>query len=149
MRSGLLQAANRGMLASRQNLATSRKISTSCAVAALTLLTSCGIAESWNSNSFSSRRLDTTLLRVSCSPSYIDNFSRPMSSFPSSDKMFEVAQFPCRSDNYGFLIHDPSTGATAAIDTPSASAYKEELDKRGWELTHILNTHRHHDHVGE
>ena len=32
----------------------------------------------------------------------------------------DVALFPCLSDNYGFLLHDPESGATAAIDTPDA-----------------------------
>ena len=49
---------------------------------------------------------------------------------------------------YSYLIHDPSTGQTAAVDTPCATSYKRELEKRGWSLTHILNTHHHHDHVG-
>eukprot|EP01083_Nonionella_stella_P030308 83120_1 len=60
----------------------------------------------------------------------------------------EVAQFPCLDDNYGYLIHDPKTGDTAAVDTPDATAYNQELKKRGWKLTHILCTHHHHDHVG-
>lgn len=60
----------------------------------------------------------------------------------------EVAQIPCLSDNYGYLIHDPKTGQTAAVDTPSAAAYARELANRGWKLTHILNTHHHDDHVG-
>lgn len=60
----------------------------------------------------------------------------------------EVAQFPCLSDNYGYLIHDPKTGQTAAVDTPCATTYKRELSNRGWTLTHILNTHHHFDHVG-
>ena len=47
-----------------------------------------------------------------------------------------------------YLIHDPKTGRTAAVDTPCAATYKRELDKRGWKLTHILNTHHHTDHVG-
>lgn len=46
------------------------------------------------------------------------------------------------------MIHNPKTGETAAVDTPCATAYKNELSKRGWTLTHILNTHHHHDHVG-
>ncbi|KAL3780187.1 hypothetical protein HJC23_013995 [Cyclotella cryptica] len=61
---------------------------------------------------------------------------------------FEVVQFPCLADNYGYLIHDQTTGETAAIDTPCAASYRRELDKRGWKLTLILNTHKHHDHVG-
>jgi hypothetical protein len=55
---------------------------------------------------------------------------------------FSVTQIPCLDDNYGYLIHDETTGDTAAIDTPSAEAYKSVLKKRGWKLTHILNTHQ-------
>lgn len=59
-----------------------------------------------------------------------------------------IAQFLCLGDNYGYLLHDSGTGQTAAVDTPCARTYKTELDKRGWKLTHILNTHHHHDHTG-
>jgi hydroxyacylglutathione hydrolase len=55
--------------------------------------------------------------------------------------------FPCRSDNYGLLLHDPATGATAAVDAPDAAAVMAELQSRGWQLTHILTTHHHGDHV--
>ena len=60
----------------------------------------------------------------------------------------EVVQFPCLDDNYGYLLHDAATGQTAAIDTPCAATIEKELVKRGWRLTHVLNTHHHHDHVG-
>lgn len=59
-----------------------------------------------------------------------------------------VRQFPCLSDNYGFLIRDEATGAVASIDTPDADAILRELDAAGWRLTHILNTHWHPDHAG-
>ncbi len=36
-------------------------------------------------------------------------------------RMLQIHQFPCLSDNYGFLLHDPDSGETAAIDTPDAS----------------------------
>jgi hypothetical protein len=55
---------------------------------------------------------------------------------------FTVAQFPCLGDNYGYLIHNEATGQTAAIDTPCAKTYQKELNKRGWKLTHIFNTHQ-------
>ena len=29
--------------------------------------------------------------------------------------------FPCLKDNYGVLLHDPASGATAAIDAPEAA----------------------------
>ncbi len=60
----------------------------------------------------------------------------------------EVHQFPCLSDNYGYLIHDPDTGVTAAIDTPEVAPINAALEEKGWQLTHILNTHHHFDHAG-
>lgn len=60
----------------------------------------------------------------------------------------EIRQFPCLSDNYGFLIRDQKTGAVATVDTPDADAINAELGKSGWRLTHILNTHHHWDHAG-
>ncbi|MDP3659333.1 hydroxyacylglutathione hydrolase [Phenylobacterium sp.] len=59
-----------------------------------------------------------------------------------------VHQFPCLQDNYGFLARDEATGQTACIDTPDAQAILRELDKLGWSLTLILNTHWHPDHAG-
>ena len=60
----------------------------------------------------------------------------------------EVALFPCLSDNYGFLLHDPERGATAAIDTPDAKEIAKQCEARGWTLTEIWNTHWHPDHAG-
>jgi hydroxyacylglutathione hydrolase len=59
-----------------------------------------------------------------------------------------VRQFPCLSDNYGFLIRDEATGLAACIDTPDAKAILAQLDKLGWKLAMILNTHWHPDHAG-
>jgi len=59
-----------------------------------------------------------------------------------------VHQFPCLSDNYGFLVRDEATGKTATIDTPDADAILAALDKLGWTLDLILNTHWHPDHAG-
>jgi len=59
-----------------------------------------------------------------------------------------VHQFPCLSDNYGFLIRDEASGKTACIDTPDAKAILRELEKLGWTLDLILNTHWHPDHAG-
>jgi len=62
--------------------------------------------------------------------------------------MIEIHQFPCLSDNYGYLVHEPDSGMTAAIDTPDAAPLVKALEERGWTLTHILNTHWHPDHAG-
>ncbi len=59
-----------------------------------------------------------------------------------------IAQIPCLSDNYGWLIHDRENGTTAAIDTPDADAINQVLEAQGWDLTLILNTHWHMDHTG-
>ncbi len=60
----------------------------------------------------------------------------------------EIHQFPCLSDNYGFLAHDPVSGDTACIDTPDADACLDAADARGWQITQIWNTHWHPDHAG-
>ena len=59
-----------------------------------------------------------------------------------------VHQFPCLSDNYGYIIRDDATGKTACIDTPDADAVLAELKTLGWGLDLILNTHWHADHAG-
>ena len=60
----------------------------------------------------------------------------------------DVRQFPCLSDNYGYLIRCSETGACAAIDTPDASRILEEARAIGWEIGEIWNTHHHWDHAG-
>src|SRR5258708_16349914 len=60
----------------------------------------------------------------------------------------EIRLFPCLTDNYGYLIHDPATGATASIDAPEAGPVIKVLEREGWTLTDILITHHHGDHVG-
>lgn len=62
--------------------------------------------------------------------------------------MLTVHQFPCLSDNYGFLLHDTQSHETIAIDTPDAATYLREADLKGWRITQIWNTHWHPDHAG-
>lgn len=64
-----------------------------------------------------------------------------------SDRL-EVFMFPCLSDNYGYLIHDPIQDLTASIDTPDVHAIEEALNQNDWELNYIINTHHHYDHAG-
>lgn len=60
----------------------------------------------------------------------------------------EVVQIPVLSDNYVYLVKDASSGACAVIDPAVAEPVLAEAEKRGWTITHILNTHWHPDHVG-
>ena len=59
-----------------------------------------------------------------------------------------IHQFPCLSDNYGYLVRDEASGLAACIDTPDAAAILRELERTGWKLALILNTHWHQDHAG-
>ena len=56
-------------------------------------------------------------------------------------------QFAYHEDNYGYLLHDPATGQTAAIDAGCSDSYLSALDKTGYQLSHILITHHHWDHT--
>ena len=60
----------------------------------------------------------------------------------------ETKVFLCLKDNYGVLVHDPASGATAAIDAPEAAPIEAALKSTGWKLTDILVTHHHGDHTG-
>ena len=60
----------------------------------------------------------------------------------------QVHQFACLNDNYGFLARDRDTGQVATIDTPDAEAILRELERLGWTLDLVMNTHWHPDHAG-
>lgn len=60
----------------------------------------------------------------------------------------EIRTFTCLNDNFGYLIHDVETKATASIDAPEAGPIIKALEREGWQLTDILITHHHGDHVG-
>jgi hydroxyacylglutathione hydrolase len=59
----------------------------------------------------------------------------------------EVRLFRCLKDNYGVLLRDSETGATASIDAPEAAPVEAALRETGWKLTDILVTHHHADHT--
>ncbi|PKP83156.1 MAG: hydroxyacylglutathione hydrolase [Alphaproteobacteria bacterium HGW-Alphaproteobacteria-18] len=62
--------------------------------------------------------------------------------------LIEIHQFPCLNDNYGYLVHEPGSGRTIAVDTPDAAVYLAEAEKMGWKISEIWNTHWHPDHAG-
>jgi len=59
----------------------------------------------------------------------------------------QIHVFLCREDNIGALVHDPKSGACAAIDAPEEGPILKALSETGWSLSDILITHRHGDHV--
>lgn len=60
----------------------------------------------------------------------------------------EIEQVPVLNDNYVYLAHEPETKATAVVDPAVAAPVLAAAARRGWRITHILNTHHHPDHVG-
>jgi hydroxyacylglutathione hydrolase len=58
-----------------------------------------------------------------------------------------IHQYLCLNDNYGALVHDSATGATACVDVPDAAPTLAALAEQGWNLTDILITHHHADHI--
>jgi len=60
----------------------------------------------------------------------------------------EIVRIPVLSDNYVWLAREPLSGAVAVVDPAVAGPVLAEADRRGWKITHILNTHHHGDHVG-
>ncbi|HEY8278125.1 MAG TPA: hydroxyacylglutathione hydrolase [Bdellovibrionota bacterium] len=62
--------------------------------------------------------------------------------------MIEVHQLPALSDNFAYVVREKESGLTATIDTPDAKVIADFLDKKGWKLDFIFNTHHHRDHVG-
>ena len=60
----------------------------------------------------------------------------------------QVYRIPVLSDNYIFLLHDRDRRTAAVVDPAVAEPVLEQLISLGAELTAILNTHHHSDHVG-
>lgn len=60
----------------------------------------------------------------------------------------EVLQVPVLNDNYVYLVHDTFSGKTACIDPAVAGPVIDAARDQGWEISHILVTHPHYDHVG-
>ncbi len=61
---------------------------------------------------------------------------------------FEIERVPVLEDNYVWLVHEPAANVTAVIDPAVAEPVLAAAKRRGWKITHILNTHHHPDHVG-
>jgi hydroxyacylglutathione hydrolase len=60
----------------------------------------------------------------------------------------ELVPVPALSDNYVWLMHDPTSGETVAVDPGEAAPVLAAAGARNWRITQIWNTHWHADHVG-
>lgn len=59
----------------------------------------------------------------------------------------EIVTIPCREDNYAFLMHAPGADGAVLVDAPEAAPIIAALKARDWNLSGVLITHHHHDHV--
>ncbi|GFH15579.1 hydroxyacylglutathione hydrolase, partial [Haematococcus lacustris] len=60
----------------------------------------------------------------------------------------QVERVPCLSDNYVWLVHEPLSKLTAVVDPAEVQPVVAALKSKGWQLSHIWNTHHHWDHTG-
>lgn len=60
----------------------------------------------------------------------------------------EIVAVPAFTDNYIWLVHDPASGETAAVDPGDAAPALAEAGRRGWTIRQVWNTHWHPDHTG-
>jgi hydroxyacylglutathione hydrolase len=59
-----------------------------------------------------------------------------------------VVPVPCLSDNYAYVVARAGSPDAIVIDPSEAEPVARALAHEGLELTAILATHHHHDHVG-
>lgn len=60
----------------------------------------------------------------------------------------QIEQIPVLNDNYVYLVREPSSGCCAVVDPAVSGPVLDRADALGWQISHILNTHHHGDHVG-
>ncbi len=60
----------------------------------------------------------------------------------------EVVAVPAFADNYLWLVHDPDSGETAVVDPGDPAPVLAEVERRGWNIDQVWNTHWHPDHTG-
>ncbi len=62
--------------------------------------------------------------------------------------MIDIIRISALSDNYIWLVHEPSSGETLVVDPAVAEPVLQAAATRGWRISQIWNTHWHGDHTG-
>lgn len=60
----------------------------------------------------------------------------------------EIVRVPVLADNYAWLVHDPDSGETIAVDPGEAAPVRAAAAARGWTIDQVWTTHWHPDHTG-
>ena len=72
----------------------------------------------------------------------------PTSPAAAGCSALQVVLIPVLNDNYVFVLHAGVPGAAVVVDPAVAEPVIAWLEQRGLELTAVLQTHHHHDHIG-
>ncbi|MGU3315806.1 hydroxyacylglutathione hydrolase [Sphingomonas sp. M6A6_1c] len=59
-----------------------------------------------------------------------------------------IVRVPVLTDNYAWLLHDPASGETVAVDPGEAAPVQAAAAERGWTIDQVWTTHWHPDHTG-
>jgi hydroxyacylglutathione hydrolase len=62
--------------------------------------------------------------------------------------MLEIVPVAVLRDNYVWLVHEPASNETVAVDPSVADPVLAAGAARGWRITQVWNTHWHPDHTG-
>ena len=60
----------------------------------------------------------------------------------------EIQRLPVLRDNYVFLLVDRPSAAAAVVDPAVAEPVIAALEAQQLQLSVVLQTHHHHDHIG-
>lgn len=60
----------------------------------------------------------------------------------------QVEIVPCLEDNYAYVLRVPGSTSAVVVDASEAAPVRAALQRLGLQLSAILSTHHHHDHVG-
>ena len=74
--------------------------------------------------------------------------THPQAPFQTADGRLEIHQIPAAHDNLIWLVVCVETGECAVVDGPAAGEVLSYCQDRGMEISTIINTHTHPDHVG-
>src|SRR5690606_24742455 len=74
--------------------------------------------------------------------------TRPTPPFRSASGSLEVHQIPAASDHLVWLLVCTKTRTCAVVDGPDAEGALAHASAHGLEISVVINTHTHGDHIG-
>jgi len=73
--------------------------------------------------------------------------TRPPAGPAGERDAMDILILPALKDNYVYVVRDPASDAVAVIDPAEAGPVIRDIEKRGWRITAVFNTHHHDDHI--